>query len=316
MNDELIEKEFEIKGDIEAQEKAILSMEKEIEDKIKEKEDIIEGLQKKIVEIQETMQQEMQQKVQESEESIQNLNTQLSDIQEKLKNFEAQDSRQTKVIKKMKKEGEQKTQEIEDKEKQLEKAIAADEQLVAKVDELKAELEQKLESINEKNNQIEELKKEQKNLQDEFENLKTEYQDLKQQKTGLIQGRENIINIMNNLLDNAKMRVLIVAPTIEDINQIELQRMDKKINIRVATFIDLKNEKHKEVLDTFEGFPNISFRNFEKQDRWGLEHDREEIILAAHSSSALPMGMLSNDPKHIEFFLALLSEAWISGKTL
>ncbi|MFX1451525.1 MAG: hypothetical protein ACFFCM_11820 [Promethearchaeota archaeon] len=331
MNDEITEKIVDSPATIEEQEQIVLKFEKELQENLKEKEETIENLEKRLAETQkmiedlqnthkeniEKLEQDYIKKETEMQKTFQELKDEFSGIQEKIKNLEEQNSRQTKVIKNLKENIENKEKEIKTKDEKLEKAIQADEQLVSKIDDLKNQLKEKVETISDKQNKIEELKKNIADLESDFEKLNVEYQNIKEQKMGLIQGKENIISIMNNMLDNVKIRLLICTPTIEDLEEIELQNLDKKINIRIATFIDLKIEKHKDILDTFSGFPNITFRNFDKNDRWGLEHDREEIILAAHSDKTPgPMGMMSNNPKHIEFFSTLLSEAWISGKPL
>ncbi len=335
MNDEIIEKKIDAQVSIEEQEQIILTMEKELLENLKEKEETCENLEKRLVENQQMQEKliadlkkehelKIQQleknyleKEQDMQKTFEELKSEFGGVQEKIQNYEEQNSRQVKVIKNLKENIEKQNKEIEDKEKKLETALQADEKLVSKIEDLKNDTKEKTKEITGKQEKINELKKTISDLENDFEKLNVEYQNIKEQKTGLIQGKENIISIMNNMLDNVKIRLLICTPTIEDIEQIELQNLNKKINIRIATFIDLNIENHKEIMDTFSGFPNITFRNFDKQDRWGLEHDREEIILAAHSDKTPgPMGMMSNNPKHIEFFSTLLSEAWISGKPL
>ncbi|MHA1379372.1 MAG: hypothetical protein ACTSRG_13410 [Candidatus Helarchaeota archaeon] len=350
MNNEITE-ERKIPEKLEAQEGLIHSIEKEIQESIKEKDETIQNLSQRLDDMQIRMQQEQekliedlqnkqetklkdlqreqdliidqlkkdqlkkeeefQRIIEEKEKTIAELKNKIDD----LKSIEENNSRQVKVIKNLKEQVDEKSKEIEEKEKQLEKAIEADEKLVGKIDDLKNDLKEKIEKITEKQNEIDNLNEKHKILQDEFDKIKTDYENVKNLKSGLIQGKENIISIMNNMLDNAKMRVLICTPTIENIKEIELDKLSKTVNVRIATFIDIKSEEHKEILDTYSGFPNITFRVFDKQDRWGLEHDREAIILAAHSKR-FPMGMLSNDRNHIAFFSALLSEAWISGRPL
>ncbi|NVM04419.1 MAG: hypothetical protein HWN67_19000 [Candidatus Helarchaeota archaeon] len=334
MNNEITEKKIDAQASIEEQEQIILTMEKGLQESLKEKTETCENLEQRLIENKqmneqmiedlkkehglmiEKLEKSYSEKEQDMQKTFEELKSEFSGIQEKIKNYEEQNSRQVKVIKNLKENIEKQKKEIKDKEKKLEKALLADEKLVSKISDLNKEVKEKTEAISEKQDKIEELKKTISDLDNDFEKLNVEYQNIKEQKTGLIQGKENIISIMNNMLDNVKIRVLICTPTIHDIEQIELQNLNKKVNVRIATFIDLKLEKHKDILDTFSGFPNITFRNFDKQDRWGLEHDREEIILASHSKKVLPMGMMSNDPNHIEFFSPLLSEAWVSGKPL
>jgi len=235
------------------------------------------------------------------------------------KEFQEQISRQSRAIRSQREDLEKRETEIKELQEKLEKSVSSSEQLLKKIDEQKEKLET---DSNEKENLTSQLNKKISSLESDIkdkdqmiEKYEEQSKKSKAQKTGLITGQEEIISLMNNLLENARMRVQIVAPTIEEINLIDFSKIPKKVNVRIATFIDLSDDRHKDILEGLT-LPNITFRNYKKKDRWGLEQDREGLIIAAESKKALPLGLLTNDLNHIELFNSMISEAWIQGRPL
>lgn len=126
---------------------------------------------------------------------------------------------------------------------------------------------------------------------------------------------------INEEISKSKMRLLIVAPNITEINTSILQALPKHINIRIATYINSDLLTHVEVLQQLEGMQNVSFRNRSEQDLWGINRDYEEVILCILSKredekeEGIEIGGIGSIvQQHIKIFVPVLEEAWIGAQ--
>ncbi|MHA1190934.1 MAG: hypothetical protein ACTSP9_01395 [Promethearchaeota archaeon] len=122
---------------------------------------------------------------------------------------------------------------------------------------------------------------------------------------------------INEEISKTKMRLLIVAPNITEINTSILQSLPKHINIRIATCINPDTPEHIEILQILDGMQNVSYRNREQQDLWGINRDYEEVILCILSKIDIGKekgieigGIGSIVQQHIKIFVPVLEEAW------
>jgi len=119
----------------------------------------------------------------------------------------------------------------------------------------------------------------------------------------------------------AKMRILIVAPEITDINSTLLQQIPRHVNVRIATHIDLSNPEHESIVQMFDGMHNVAYRHREMKNLFGINRDYEEVILCVVSQAELAGqliteigGIGSITPEHIKIFTPVLEEAWIGAR--
>ncbi|MHA1701479.1 MAG: hypothetical protein ACTSWK_04340 [Promethearchaeota archaeon] len=122
---------------------------------------------------------------------------------------------------------------------------------------------------------------------------------------------------INEEISKTKMRLLIVAPNITEINTSILQSLPKHINIRIATCINPDAPEHIEILQILDGMQNVSYRNRQEQDLWGINRDYEEVILCILSKIDIGKekgieigGIGSIVQQHIKIFVPVLEEAW------
>jgi NADH:ubiquinone oxidoreductase subunit C len=118
-----------------------------------------------------------------------------------------------------------------------------------------------------------------------------------------------------------KMRLLIVAPDLSEINVSLLQSLPKHVNIRIATHIDMDNSEHVDILQQLDGMQNISYRNREAHDLFGINRDHEEVILCIISQSetgeeaGMELGGIGSIvQQHIKIFVPVLEDAWVSAQ--
>ncbi|MBY9004719.1 MAG: methyl-accepting chemotaxis protein [Candidatus Lokiarchaeota archaeon] len=126
---------------------------------------------------------------------------------------------------------------------------------------------------------------------------------------------------INEEISKSKMRILIVAPNLSEINTSILQSLPKHINIRIATNVNTDLPEHIEVLQKLEGMQNVSYRNRQEQDLWGINRDYEEVILCILSKregekeEGIEIGGIGSIvQQHIKIFVPVLEEAWIGAQ--
>jgi hypothetical protein len=122
---------------------------------------------------------------------------------------------------------------------------------------------------------------------------------------------------VNDEISQAKMRVLIVAPQITDINIDSIKACKQHVNIRIATSSDLSNPEHISILEELSEMSNLSIRNRKLQNLWGINRDYEEVVLCVISkteSGTEIAGIGSIIQEHIKIFVPILEDAWIGAQ--
>lgn len=138
-----------------------------------------------------------------------------------------------------------------------------------------------------------------------------------------IRSIESIKAHINEELIRAKMRVLIVTPEITDIDPAALKESSKHVNIRIASSIDTSLEEHNKILDQLDDMHNVSYRNRELKNIWGMNRDNEEVILCVVSKTEVAGkdkieigGIGSVIEEDIKIFVPILEDAWVSAQKL
>jgi sugar-specific transcriptional regulator TrmB len=126
---------------------------------------------------------------------------------------------------------------------------------------------------------------------------------------------------INEAVARAKMKVLILAPTISHLDVVSLARAPKFINIRISCFIDTTSPSHQKVLDQLAPHDNIIFRHRELKNLWGVSRDYEEVIVGVTSiyssggSEFIDVAAIGSYlPEHIKIFVPILEDAWMNSK--
>ena len=122
---------------------------------------------------------------------------------------------------------------------------------------------------------------------------------------------------VNDQISQAKMRVLIVAPQITDVNIDSIKACKSHVNIRIATVVDLANPEHVSNLQVLTNMDNVSVRNRRLQNLWGINKDYEEVILCVISKTDYGTeiaGIGSIIQEHIKIFVPILEDAWVGAQ--
>ena len=136
-----------------------------------------------------------------------------------------------------------------------------------------------------------------------------------------IRSIESIKSHIANEISKAKMRLLIVAPQITDINVDLLVKCPRHINIRIATFIDTYSNEHINILQKLDEMQNVSYRHHTLQNLWGINRDFEEVIICVVSKRDIGGnekteigGIGSMVEEDIKIFAPILEEAWVKAQ--
>jgi hypothetical protein len=126
---------------------------------------------------------------------------------------------------------------------------------------------------------------------------------------------------INDEISKAKMRVLLVAPQISDIDIDALMDRPSRINFRIAASIDFSDPRHAEIVDQLDKMDNVDYRHRSLQNLWGVNRDYEEVIVCVLSKAEVRgesiteiAGIGSIIEEHIKIFVPILEEAWMGSR--
>ncbi|MFX1470006.1 MAG: hypothetical protein ACFFB8_15250, partial [Promethearchaeota archaeon] len=126
---------------------------------------------------------------------------------------------------------------------------------------------------------------------------------------------------INEQISKAKMRVLIVAPTLSDIDINVIKERPSRINFRIATYIDPTNPEHEKIMQEMDVMDNVDYRNRALQNLWGINKDYEEVVLCVLSKTEFRgediteiAGIGSIIEEHIKIFVPILEDAWVGAR--
>ena len=126
---------------------------------------------------------------------------------------------------------------------------------------------------------------------------------------------------INDEISKAKMRVLIVAPTITDIDIDAIQERPSRINFRIAASINMGDPDHVAIINKLDQMDNVDYRHRALQNLFGINRDYEEVIVCVVSKTEIRggtateiAGIGSIIEEHIKIFVPVLEEAWMGAR--
>jgi len=123
---------------------------------------------------------------------------------------------------------------------------------------------------------------------------------------------------INESVTRLKMRVHIIAPTLDDVDIVALSKVKKHVNIRISTNFDINNLDHKTKLAEIVSYPNMDIRLYPRENLWAINRDFEEVVVCVISKTEggeLEIaGMGSILEEHVKLFAGVLEEVWMQAK--
>lgn len=125
--------------------------------------------------------------------------------------------------------------------------------------------------------------------------------------------KSELIQNMREILERTQHIVMIIVPTIIDLEDLEVHNVRVNVNRRIACSVDIENEDQLELLEELKNFVHI--RNFEGRDRYVILRDSEKLLFAALGvNKDINLSFHTSDADHIKLFHSLASDAWVRSK--
>ena len=126
---------------------------------------------------------------------------------------------------------------------------------------------------------------------------------------------------INDEISKAKMRVLIVAPDLSDIDIETIKSRPSRVNFRIAAYIDSTIPEHEAIMKEMDKMDNVDYRNRGLQNLWAINKDYEEVILCVLPKTDFKgetiteiAGIGSIIEEHIKIFVPIIEEAWVGAR--
>ena len=127
--------------------------------------------------------------------------------------------------------------------------------------------------------------------------------------------KSEIIEKMRDILQKALHKVMIVTPNILDLQDLHLYEMRSSVSINIACLVNQGIDEQSELLDELLSLDNISIRNYEREDRYVLTRDGEELLLAViGKSDNNHLAIHTKDRKHIRLLNSIVMEGWLASR--
>ena len=189
-------------------------------------------------------------------------------------------------------------------------------------------LQEKEKNIKELEKNIDLLNDELSKSDDEFEKLEAEIENIRKFTSKSIDDkildfsyidikRDTIINKMKDILSNSVHNVMIITPSIIDLQELHLYEVRSSVSLKISTLINPGIDEHAQLLDEFDSLDNLSIRLYEGQDRFVIMRDGEELLFAVIGNKDNNFLVFhTRDSKHITLFNALVMETWLRSKKI
>jgi sugar-specific transcriptional regulator TrmB len=212
----------------------------------------------------------------------------------------------------------ERTIELKDDEIKKLTISAIDKNTIIEKDDKIFELEKELELLNE---ELEKADEDIGNLELENEKFRNNIASSNDVKivdfTNTSITRTEILEKIREILPNALANVMLVVPSIEDLQELYLYDVKSSVSMNIACSIDPGNENHSELLEEIESLDNIKLRNYQRGDRYVLTRDGEELLFGAVGKSENNnLVFHTKDREHIKILNDLAQRGWLQSRRL
>jgi hypothetical protein len=212
----------------------------------------------------------------------------------------------------------------DEKSSTLEKTIELKEEEIRKLSSTSIDrntLKEKDDEILQLQKEIEILNEELAKADEDLERLELENERLRKEDssthkiidfTNIKITNKEILEKMRRILPNAMSNVTIVVPSIEELQDLYLYEVRASVSVNICCSI---SHDHTDLIQEFESLDNITIKNYELKDRYGIVRDAEELLIAVvGNSNTNHLTFHTKDPKHIRLLNSLITEAWIRSR--
>lgn len=237
-----------------------------------------------------------------SSAAINELNLQI----EQLKNsLESKDQN----IKELEQKIEELKQKVESKEGDIEKTKVEFEK---EMENLNIQHQQEIDKINQK------FDEEKQKIIDEKSSHQKTLENFMQinEKIQIITDEKKIIAQINQMLEEAKVRLLLIIPKFDQLNELELSKVTENVAINLSTSINMSNKENKKRINQLYNNYNINIRDYEEEDLWALKKDGDSLFIAPKLESGEFFGIYTKDRNSVNLFSGIISDAHLRAKKI
>ncbi|KKM84414.1 hypothetical protein LCGC14_1299400 [marine sediment metagenome] len=189
-------------------------------------------------------------------------------------------------------------------------------------------LKEKVEKIKDLEKELKILNGELAKSDEDLESLELELEKLTNEKanpatsnileaTNTNISKSEIIEKMKDILQNASHKVMIVTPNILDLQDVPVYDVRSSVSVNIACLVNEGIDEHTELLDELLSLDNIAIRKYEREDRYVITRDGEELFLAVIGNSENNYLVIhTQDRNHIRLLNSLTMEAWIASRKI
>ncbi|MBD3227227.1 MAG: hypothetical protein GF329_03480 [Candidatus Lokiarchaeota archaeon] len=257
-------------------------------------------LKKKIFNLKEEIsskEEKIENKIKERENKIKELTEKINNLTEELEKFKTEKfglvSKDT--ITEMEEEIKQLEKENYEKDKTIKEL---QERVSTKDSDLRTELEIKNIKISELEKRIERISGEEDITRPPGE------------RGNVILSRNGAIETMKNLIENLKSTAMIFIPTIDMIDNLNLNNIKKTARVKLATYVDPRNQKHIDLYNKYSSMGNLQIKSYEQKDLWAINKDLEVLMFAPIGNDNSIAGLTVQSENQIDFFASILNSSW------
>ncbi|MBN1803585.1 MAG: hypothetical protein JW891_18895 [Candidatus Lokiarchaeota archaeon] len=208
---------------------------------------------------------------------------------------------------------------VSEKEKELESVLKDKNTLQDQINRINSEITNLNKEINILNEELGKADRELEKLELENESLKKAQLEAKVPKiidfTQVEISKNDILDKMREILNNAKHNVMICVPKIDDLQVLHLYEVRNFVNLKISCFIVPSDEDQANLVEEFLSLDNISLRNYSGEDRFSINCDGEELLLAIIGNKDDNfLAFHTKDENHIRLFSSFVMDAWLRGR--
>ena len=130
------------------------------------------------------------------------------------------------------------------------------------------------------------------------------------ERGNIILSKNSAIDGISGLIRSLKSTGMVFIPTIEYIEDLNLSDLKNTIRLKLATFIDVKNQKHIELFKKYNSLNNIEIKMYDQKDLWAINKDLEILLFAPIGDNNSIAGLIVQSDNQIDFFASLLNSSW------
>ena len=129
--------------------------------------------------------------------------------------------------------------------------------------------------------------------------------------------QNEILMKIKEIAMKALHNVTICVPDIKNLAVLDLYELRSSVNMNVSCLIDHGLESDAELLEEFESLGNISIRLYDGEDRFLIERDGEELLLAVKGrKNDNHLVFHTRDSEHIKFYRGVVMDSWLRARKI